>query len=81
MINSSFCASKEELSFWDFELTLKYPYQQFLGISLQKYFHKVSENKAIKNFSLQHNYNSWILKTGKRVQNIIGFMIIKRHPI
>ena len=33
---------------------------------LQKCFHKVSENKAIKNFSLQHNYNSWILKIGKR---------------
>ena len=33
---------------------------------LQKCFHKLSENKAIKNFSLQHNYSSWILKIGKR---------------
>ena len=33
---------------------------------LQKCFYKVSENKAIKNFSLQQNYSSWILKIGKR---------------
>ena len=33
---------------------------------LQKCFPKVSKNKSIKNFSLQQNYGSWILKIGKR---------------